>query len=128
MVMQMAGNLWHPYGFLRETVDLLRSNYPYWNRSSGTDHIFFLTTDRAGCWKPWALQHSLIVTYLGFPASEAYFGFEERLKWPRRGPQTKNNAYSVRKGAESLGLDCYVPEKDVVVPVRASVAPATSWV
>ncbi|KAL1511199.1 hypothetical protein AB1Y20_006014 [Prymnesium parvum] len=119
MAMQMAGNLWHPYEFLKETVELLRHNYPYWNRSAGTDHIFFLTTDRGGCWKPWALQHSLIVSYLGFPASEAYFGFEERLRWPRRGPQTRNNAYSVRKGAESLELDCYVPSKDVVVPVDA---------
>ena len=33
MVMQMAGNLWHPYQFLTETVHLLRHNYPYWNRS-----------------------------------------------------------------------------------------------
>lgn len=123
MVMQMAGNLWHPYEFLGKTVELLRHSYPYWNRSAGTDHIFFLTTDRAGCWKPWALQHSLIVTYLGFPAAEAYFGFEERLRWPPRGPQTHNNAYSIRKGAESLGLACYVPEKDVVVPVwRATLA------
>ena len=34
----------------------LRGAYPYWNRSSGTDHVFFLTTDRSGCWKPKALE------------------------------------------------------------------------
>jgi len=101
----------------------LRHAYPYWNRSAGTDHIFFLTTDRGGCWKPWALQHSMIISYLGFRASEAYFGFEERLEWPRRGPQTRNNAYSTRRGAESLGLDCYVAHKDVVVPVDANIGP-----
>ena len=66
MVMQMAGNLWHPYEFLKQTVTHLSHNYPYWNRTAGTDHIFFLTTDRAGCWKPWAVQNSLIITYLGF--------------------------------------------------------------
>jgi hypothetical protein len=121
MVMQMAGNLWHPYEFLRRTVHYLTHAHPYWNRSAGTDHVFFLTTDRGGCWKPWALQHSIIVSYLGFRASEGYFGFEERLKWPRQGPNNRNNAYSTKRGAESLGLDCYVPEKDVVVPVDASI-------
>ena len=121
MVMQMAGNLWHPYEFLTQTAHHLQHSYPYWNRSAGRDHVFFLTTDRAGCWKPWALQHSIIVTYLGFPASEGYFGFEERLRWPRRGPNRRNNAYSVRPGSEALELDCYVPTKDVVVPVDAQV-------
>jgi len=121
MVMQMAGNLWHPYEFLTKTRHLLEHAYPYWNRSAGTDHMFFLTTDRAGCWKPWAIQHSLIVTYLGFRASEAYFGFEERLKWPRQGPNDRNNAYSIKRGSEALGLDCYVEGKDVVVPVDAAI-------
>jgi len=120
----MAGNLWHPYDFLTKTVHHLAHAYPYWNRSSGVDHIFFLTTDRGGCWRPWALQHSLIVSYLGFRASEAYFGFEERLMWPRQGPNSRNNAYSTRKGSEALGLDCYVPGKDVVVPVDASIGAA----
>ena len=69
-VSQMAGNLWHPLAFLRKTVDHLMHAYPYWNRSAGTDHVFFLTTDRGGCWKPWATQHSIIISYLGFRASE----------------------------------------------------------
>ena len=33
MVMQMAGNLWHPYEFLTQTANHLKHNYPYWNRS-----------------------------------------------------------------------------------------------
>ena len=124
MVMQMAGNLWHPYEFLKQTVHHLSHAYPYWNRSAGTDHVFFLTTDRGGCWKPWALQHSIIITYLGFRASEGYFGFEERLKWPPQGPNDRNNAYSVKRGSEALGLDCYVPNKDVAVPVDAAIGGA----
>ena len=124
MVMQMAGNLWHPYEFLRKTVHHLQHAYPFWNRSAGTDHIFFLTTDRGGCWKPWALQHSLIISYLGFRASEGYFGFEERLMWPRQGPNNRNNAYSIKRGSEALDLDCYVPGKDVVVPVDANLGSA----
>lgn len=124
MAMQMSGNLWHPYEFLKQTVTHLSHAYPYWNRSAGTDHVFFLTTDRAGCWKPWELQNSMIITYLGFRAPEGYFGFEERLKWPRQGPNDRNNAYSCKRGAESLGLDCYVPGKDVVVPVDAAIGAA----
>ena len=33
----------------------------------------------------------------------------------------RNNAYSTLRGAESLGLDCYRPEQDVVVPVDAEI-------
>ena len=124
MVMQMAGNLWHPYDFLTKTAHYLAHAHPYWNRTGGTDHVFFLTTDRGGCWRPWALEHSLIISYLGFRASEGYFGFEERLMWPRQPPNSRNNAYSVKKGSEALGLDCYTPDKDVVVPVDAPISPA----
>jgi hypothetical protein len=52
---------------------------------------------------------------------QAYFGFEERLKWPRQGPNDRNNAYSIKRGSEALGLDCYVEGKDVVVPVDAAI-------
>jgi len=106
-------------GYLRHALQYIKEAHPWWARSNGADHVFFLTTDRAGCWKPWALQHSLIVTYLGFAASEAYFGFEERLKWPRQGPNRRNNAYNTHVGSEATELDCYVPTKDVVVPVDA---------
>ena len=95
--------------------------YPYWNRTGGADHIFFLTTDRSGCWKPFAVQASIIIGYLGFRASEGYFGFEERLMWPRQGPNRRNNAYSLTPGNEALALDCYRPGQDVVVPVDASI-------
>jgi hypothetical protein len=117
--MQMAGNLWHPYDFLASTVHRLQHEYPYWNRSGGRDHVFFLTTDRGSCWKPWALQPAMVVSYLGFPASEAYFGFEERLRWPRQGPNGRNNAYDTRKNSPAMGLDCYRPAQDSVVPVDA---------
>ena len=123
MVMQMAGNLWHPYKYLAEIKEHLVHAYPYWNRSNGADHVFFLTTDRAGCWKPFAIQNAIVVTYLGFPAAEAYFGFEDRLKWPRQGPNRRNNAYDVRRGSPATELDCYVPGKDVVVPVDAVISP-----
>ena len=102
----------------------LSHEYPFWNRSGGADHVFFLTTDRGGCWRPWATQHSLIVSYLGFRAAEGYFGFEERLKWPRQPANDRNNAYSVRRGSEALGLDCYTAGKDVVVPVDAAIGGA----
>ena len=121
MVMQMVSNLWHPYTYLEEVRDHLMHAYPYWNRSQGADHVFFLTTDRAGCWKPFAIKNSIIITTLGFPAAEAYFGFESRLRWPRKGPQRRNNAYDTRRGSPATELDCYVPGKDVVVPVDAIV-------
>jgi len=126
MPMQMAGNLWHPYEFLADVTRHLREQYPYWNRTRGEDHVFFLTTDRAGCWKPYEIQHSLIITYLGFPAAEAYFGFEERLLWGANpaGPQRRNNAYDTRVGSVATELPCYVPGKDVVVPVDTLVKPS----
>jgi hypothetical protein len=119
-----VSNLWHPYKYLEEVKDHLVHAYPYWNRSQGADHVFFLTTDRAGCWKPFAIKESIIITTLGFPAAEAYFGFESRLRWPRKGPQRRNNAYDTRRGSAATELDCYVPGKDVVVPVDAIVGQA----
>ena len=71
MVMQMVSNLWHPYKYLEEVRDHLRDSYPYWNRSRGADHVFFLTTDRAGCWKPFAIKESIIITTLGAAAAAA---------------------------------------------------------
>ncbi|EOD41429.1 hypothetical protein EMIHUDRAFT_462116 [Emiliania huxleyi CCMP1516] len=121
MPMQMAGNLWHPYEFLAQTARHLASEYPFWRRSGGRatspsshadrDHIFFLTTDRAGCWKPFELNQSI-----------ANFGFEERLRWGANpsGPERRNNAYDTREGSVATTLPCY----DVVVPVDTEVKAA----
>jgi len=126
MPMQMAGNLWHPYDFLAQTARHLASEYPFWRRSGGRDHIFFLTTDRAGCWKPFELNQSIVLTYLGFSAPEANFGFEERLRWGANpsGPERRNNAYDTREGSVATTLPCYVPGQDVVVPVDTEVKAA----
>lgn len=39
------GNLFHPYTFLDNIISYIRAAHPYWDRSNGTDHIFFLTGD-----------------------------------------------------------------------------------
>jgi hypothetical protein len=59
---------------------------------------------------------------MGFPAPEAYFGFEWRLRWPPRGPQLSNNAYDTRPGSVATSLNCYTPGKDLVVPVDAQIS------
>ena len=80
MVMQMVSNLWHPYKYLEEVKEHLVHAYPYWNRSQGRDHVFFLTTDRAGCWKPFAIKESIIITTLGFPAAEVRVRLRLRVR------------------------------------------------
>ena len=43
LLTQKAGNLWPPQAYLASVVESLRLRYPFWNRSAGSDHVFFTT-------------------------------------------------------------------------------------
>lgn len=114
MLVQVRGNLWEPYTFLGRVVHHLQLAYPWWNRSNGADHVFFTTQDRGGCWVPDVLAQSIVVSYFGFTETEAFFGHERRLPSAREG--RLKSAAARRRFNLSLPR-CFVPHKDVVVPV-----------
>ena len=114
MLVQVRGNLWEPYTFLERVVRHLQFAYPWWNRSNGADHVFFTTQDRGGCWTPNSMANSIVISYFGFTEAEAFFGHERRLPTAREG--RLKSAAARRRFNLSLSR-CFVPQKDVVVPV-----------
>ena len=114
MLVQVRGNLWKPYTFLDRVVRHLRLAHPWWNRSNGADHVFFTTQDRGGCWVPSSMAQSIVDSYFGFTEAEAFFGHERRLPAARDG--RLKSAAARRRFNLSLSR-CFVPHKDVVVPV-----------
>ena len=114
MLVQVRGNLWEPYTFLERVVRHLQFAYPWWNRSNGADHVFFTTQDRGGCWTPNSMAKSIVISYFGFTEAEAFFGHERRLPTAREG--RLKSAAARRRFNLSLSR-CFVPQKDVVVPV-----------
>ena len=119
MLVQQGGNLWQPQQFLTAVVEHLRHAHPWWNRTGGADHVFFTTQDKGGCWVPPALHASIVVSYFGYTEPMVFFGHEQRWLAAREG--RLRNDWARRRYNLSLPR-CFVPTKDVVVPVDFTVA------
>ncbi|KAG2431441.1 hypothetical protein HXX76_009456 [Chlamydomonas incerta] len=48
--------------FIREVHTWIDTNYPYWKRRQGRDHIWVWTHDEGACWAPTALNNSIWLT------------------------------------------------------------------
>ena len=66
LLVQLGGNLWEPQAHLQHVVDALRWRYPYWNRTLGADHVFFMAQDVGGCLIHPIIRNSIIVSHFGF--------------------------------------------------------------
>ena len=54
------------YDMLQRSVQHVRQNYPYWDKSNGKDHVFVLSHDLGGCMAPLAVtRNSIILTHYG---------------------------------------------------------------
>ena len=89
-----------------EVIGKLRSDYPYWDRSEGRDHVWFFTHDIGGCLAPYlALRHSILLTNTGDLESRPdAFGTYTGMYTPSYGK------------TRDLSLPCFSPWKDIVVP------------
>ncbi|EFN51266.1 hypothetical protein CHLNCDRAFT_141180 [Chlorella variabilis] len=78
-------------------ADHIASHYPYWNRSQGRDHIFWLTNDRGACALTGRTEAAIKLTHFGLNTINISVGW---------GPGAATNPENA----------CYNPLRDVVAP------------
>ncbi|KAK6124647.1 hypothetical protein DH2020_041611 [Rehmannia glutinosa] len=92
--------------FYKKAYEHIMQQYPYWNQSSGKDHIWFFSWDEGACYAPKEIWNSMMLVHWGNTNSKhnhsttAYWGDNwDTISSDRRGNHT-----------------CFDPEKDLVLP------------
>lgn len=50
---------------IREIVEWIDKQYPFWKRRGGRDHIWLFTHDEGACWAPSVIKDSVWLTHWG---------------------------------------------------------------
>ena len=98
-----------PRSLLRLLQHWVRSSFPYWDRSGGRDHVFFLSSDSGGCAQGGEGERPILLSHWGLLGSKRVM--DPRVGWSR----------DFSSDAQVLGelrqrRWCFSPHKDVVVP------------
>ncbi|CAA0812736.1 exostosin family protein [Striga hermonthica] len=90
----------------KKTYEHIMLQYPYWNRTSGKDHIWFFSWDEGACYAPKEIWNSMMLVHWGNTNSKhnhsttAYWGDN----WDGISPDRRGNH------------PCFDPRKDLVLP------------
>ena len=99
--------------FYREALKWIRTEFPYWDRRHGADHLFAFPHDEGACVAPIELQNATLLTSWG------------RLqKKPENATTTMvEHSWFVRNFVQNMyaSLQCYDPKKDILMPVFTSI-------
>nr|GLL24593.1 uncharacterized protein LOC109150988 [Ipomoea trifida] len=90
----------------KKAYDHIQSEYPYWNRSSGKDHIWFFSWDEGACYAPKEIWNSMMLVHWGNTNSK--HNRSTTAYWA----DNWNSISSDRRGNHS----CFDPNKDLVLP------------
>jgi hypothetical protein len=79
-----------------ELLQWVKTAHPYWNRTSGTDHIWLFAHDEGACWAPTEVyENSVILTHwgrMGPHSSGTSYGQVGRAGMRRRRGRSKGRA------------------------------------
>ncbi|XP_020580195.1 uncharacterized protein LOC110024520 [Phalaenopsis equestris] len=103
--------------FYKKAYRHIAHHYPYWNRTSGRDHIWFFAWDEGACYAPKEIWNSMMLVHWGNTntkhnhSTTAYWGdIWDSIPSDRRGNHP-----------------CFDPEKDLVLPAWKRPEPGAIW-
>ncbi|XP_068643172.1 uncharacterized protein [Aristolochia californica] len=101
--------------FYKKAYDHIVQQYPFWNRSSGRDHIWSFSWDEGACYAPKEIWNSMMLVHWGNTNSK--HNHSTTAYWA----DNWDTISSDRRGAHP----CFDPEKDLVLPAWKRPDPAS---
>ena len=104
----IRGNIYY-----RQALQWLRTEYPYWNRTGGRDHLFAFPHDEGACVAPIELQNATLLSSWGRLEKRPQNATTTMIEHSWFVPNYVKHMYA--------SLQCYDPTKDILLPVFTSV-------
>ena len=92
-------------------LSYIRTRFPFWNTSSGADHVWMMLHDEGPCFCPREIRRSILLTHYGYYAAPArQFGTFDDDLFLRDG-----RFYQAHIGDPAEPTRCFDPHKDIVI-------------
>lgn len=92
--------------FYKKAYDHIVEQYPYWNQSSGKDHIWFFSWDEGACYAPKEIWSSMMLVHWG----------NTNLKHNHSTTAYRPDNWDDISPSQRGSHPCFDPKKDIVLP------------